>query len=482
MSERVLGPVEWDAIERARLGETARRRGAYQRLEQVAALDELRVAELSGDRSTERFLEQMWRIGASEAKRLVDESRDLCPRRSLGGEALPARLPCTATVAAAGQIGPAHIGIIRATMRRLDRVERLPLVEWVEAERRLADEATRLGPRGLQAIADRLLAHLDPDGEEPPEDDAGRDDELLFTRRRNGVLLFRGRMSDPPDGEAFLGVIDDLAAPCGPDDTRALAQRRIEALKDLTADVRPRGVAADEPGTGVGDEPGEAHDPAGETHEPDALIPEPRRPEPAHRRPAPDRPRGALLTITIDHRWLRDALTDTGGYGVLESGLRVHPGTLRRWACDADIVPVVLGAQSEPLDVGRRQRTAPDAIRRALNIRDGGCAFPGCSRPPRRCHAHHLREWADHGDTAVDNMCLLCRYHHQLIHHGHWTIEMIEGRPWFTPPWILDPERQPVPGGRPHVPPPNASPPEAFRDTESGPRVPTTAWPRTMAR
>ena len=154
------------------------------------------------------------------------------------------------------------------------------------------------------------------------------------------------------------------------------------------------------------------------------------------------------VTITIDHRWLRRAT----GHGTLDDEALVDVHTVRRWACDADVVPMVLGSRSEPLDVGRRQRTAPDAIRRALNLRDGGCAFPGCTRPPRRCQAHHVQEWFDLGATAVDNMCLLCRHHHQLIHHGHWTITMIDGRPWFTPPWILDPDRRPRPGGRPRVP------------------------------
>ena len=84
MSERVLGAVERDAIERARTGEIARRRDAYTRLEQVAALDRAGVAEKNGDRSTGRFLEQLWRIGAFEAKRLVDEARDLLTRVDSG--------------------------------------------------------------------------------------------------------------------------------------------------------------------------------------------------------------------------------------------------------------------------------------------------------------------------------------------------------------------------------------------------------------
>ncbi|MEJ2859935.1 HNH endonuclease signature motif containing protein [Actinomycetospora flava] len=453
MSERVLGPVERDALERARLGEIARRRKGYRRLEQVAELDRGQVAELSGDRSTSRLLEALWRIPAAEAKRLVGEARDLCPRSSLPGEPLPPRLPATATVAAAGEVGPAHIAIIRTTMRRLDRVDDLPVDDWTAAERTLADEATRLGPKGLQAVADRVLAHLDPDGEEPPEEDAGRDDELWFVRRRNGMLLFRGRMSDPVDAEAFVETIDTLATPCGPDDHRELKLRRIEGLKDLVNDAAgPHGIATDtQSDTNVETEDSTTGDTVA-----DALIPAPRRPEPSGRAPArAQRPGRALLTITLDQRWLTDTLTTRArhrGYGLLDSGAPVHPATLRRWACDADIVPIVLGAKSEPLDVGRLQRTVTDAIRRALNLRDGGCAFPDCARRPRRCHAHHIRHWRDHGPTQIDNLVLLCSYHHQLLHHGHWTVTIRDGRPWFTPPHWIDPHRQPRLGGRPRVP------------------------------
>ncbi|WP_345378850.1 HNH endonuclease signature motif containing protein, partial [Actinomycetospora straminea] len=155
-----------------------------------------------------------------------------------------------------------------------------------------------------------------------------------------------------------------------------------------------------------------------------------------------------LVTITMDHRWLQAAT----GHATLDSGQRVAAATVRRWACDAEVVPVVLGSRSEPLDVGRATRTVPDALRRALNVRDGGCAHPGCDRRPRRCHAHHLHHWSNGGDTCLANLVLLCRYHHRLIHHGQWQVAIVDGRPWFTPPPWIDPDQRPRPGGRPHVP------------------------------
>ncbi|GAA4930682.1 uncharacterized protein DUF222 [Actinomycetospora succinea] len=449
-----LGVVEREALERARLGEIARRREAFARLEQVAELEALGVAEKSGDRSTSRLLQETWRVGVAEAKRLVGEAADLCVRTSIPGEQLPARLPATAAAAAAGTIGEAHIAIIRKTMARLDRVEGLPVATWEQAESTLAHDATLLGPRGLQAAADRLLAHLDPDGEEPPEDDAARDDELLIVRRKDGSVLYRGRIGDPVDGEAFLETIDAVSGPAGPSDARALKRRRADGLKDVIEDARsPHGIATDaRPGrtdNARDEEPDAATD---NTIDENALIPVPRRPDPSERTAHAARPGRALLTITLDQRWLTEALAGRGRYGLLDSGARVHPGTLRRWACDAEVVPVVLGARSEPLDVGRLQRTVTDALRRALNLRDGGCAFPGCDRKPRRCQAHHIRHWIDHGPTEIDNMVLLCRFHHQLLHHGHWTVAIVDGRPSFRPPDWIDPDRRPRLGGRPRVP------------------------------
>ena len=89
------------------------------------------------------------------------------------------------------------------------------------------------------------------------------------------------------------------------------------------------------------------------------------------------------------------------------------------------------------------------AMRRALHQRDRGCTFPGCSRRARRCHAHHIQHWADGGPTSLQNVTLLCRYHHHVIHHGDWQIAMRDGRPWFTPPRWIDPRQRPRPGG-PH--------------------------------
>jgi len=96
---------------------------------------------------------------------------------------------------------------------------------------------------------------------------------------------------------------------------------------------------------------------------------------------------------------------------------------VRRLACDAAITRVTVSPRGEPLNVGRAVRTIPPAIRRALALRDGGCRFPGCDRPPEWTDAHHIKHWADGGETSLDNLVLLCRFHHRYVHEQGWRLE-----------------------------------------------------------
>jgi hypothetical protein len=108
-----------------------------------------------------------------------------------------------------------------------------------------------------------------------------------------------------------------------------------------------------------------------------------------------------------------------------EEGLHVSAETSRRLACDASVVRMVHGANGEVLDVGRKTRTVPTAIRRALDFRDKGCRFPGCGL--RYTDAHHIVHWADGGETKLDNLTLLCGRHHRLVHEEGFRVEMVEG-------------------------------------------------------
>ncbi len=122
--------------------------------------------------------------------------------------------------------------------------------------------------------------------------------------------------------------------------------------------------------------------------------------------------------------------------------------TARQIACDCHLTPIVMD-DGVPLNLGRTSRTVSKKQRRALIARDHGCAFPGCGAPPAHCEGHHVKHWADGGPTDLDNLVLLCRYHHQLLHHSHWDVKIGADRhPWFTPPSTVDPYKKPIPANR----------------------------------
>lgn len=110
----------------------------------------------------------------------------------------------------------------------------------------------------------------------------------------------------------------------------------------------------------------------------------------------------------------------------LEHGPHVSAETARRVACDGGIVKLVENGDGVPLSIGRKSRAIPPAIRRALTARDGGCRFPGCTNT-RFVDGHHVRHWADGGETSLENLVLLCRHHHRLVHEGGFRCEHAAG-------------------------------------------------------
>jgi Domain of unknown function (DUF222)/HNH endonuclease len=150
----------------------------------------------------------------------------------------------------------------------------------------------------------------------------------------------------------------------------------------------------------------------------------------------------ATLVVTIDENDLRDRV----GAAALASGDEIPVEELRRLACNADILPMVLGSDSQPVDLGRASRLFSKAQKTALAARDGGCVFPGCERPPGWTEAHHVQPWSMGGDTDVSNGALLCGYHHRLVHRDHgWEIRIAaDGVPEVIPPERVDRRRRPV--------------------------------------
>jgi hypothetical protein len=126
--------------------------------------------------------------------------------------------------------------------------------------------------------------------------------------------------------------------------------------------------------------------------------------------------------------------------------------TVERIACTSGIVPIHFDPNGQVIDVGREQRLFTRRQRIGLAVRDGGCRWPDCPRPPGWTEAHHVNHWhRDHGETSIDNGILLCRHHHLLLHDNHWEIAQRGADYWLIPPPGIDPEQtaRPMPSKSP---------------------------------
>ncbi|HEU0086193.1 MAG TPA: DUF222 domain-containing protein [Pseudonocardiaceae bacterium] len=397
-SDRELTRI--DGLLEALRGAEAEYRRAYARvLDLVAELDAAKAGAAAGFGTTARLLAGVLNLTKGEAGTRVEQAGLLTARRSLTGQVLSPALPATAAELAAGTIGLAHLRVITAVTRRIPPATHPETA--AQAEQTLATAARRFDPTALARIGERLLAHLDPDGAAPAEEPETQR-ELRVRTRPDGTVRLTGKL-DPEGGATVLAVLGSLNSRRPPvdgvPDTRSQARRDadalVEAMTRLLAD-------ADLPTRGG------------------------QRPH---------------LVLTLG---LAELVTGLGT-ATLDTGGQLTAAEARRLACDAGIIPLVLGSDSMPLDVGRQQRLASAALRDALGHRDRGCAFPGCGRPPRYCQVHHIVHWTDGGDTALHNCCLLCEYHHTIVHRQAWHIRLdARGYPEFIPPKTIDPERRPL--------------------------------------
>ncbi|NEN78971.1 HNH endonuclease signature motif containing protein [Nocardioides zeae] len=138
---------------------------------------------------------------------------------------------------------------------------------------------------------------------------------------------------------------------------------------------------------------------------------------------------GATVVVTMTLESLRGGLASAS----LDTGGTLSASEARRLACEAGIIPAVLGTKSEVLDLGRTTRFHTRAMRLAMALRDGGCVAEGCTRPPHQTHAHHLTAWANGGHTNTRDGCLLCDQHHHQIHDPLYLVERLgTGKLRFT--------------------------------------------------
>jgi hypothetical protein len=316
-----------------------------------------------------------------------------------------AERPVTAAAFTSGEISQdAATAVCEATTALPASV---PAALTSEIETLLVGVARDEGTRAVVRRAIAITHQFAPEVLEDQERWAREHRFMSLTTRHDGTVAVRGLL-DKESGALALAVLGPLAAPApaldGTPDLRETGARYADAFVQLCQLATP-------------------------------ALPDVRG----------GRPTG-LVTMSLET--LQAAASSgrpgvPGVPGMLDTGVPISIEATRKALCDALVIPIVLGGRGEPLDVGRATRTIPSGIRRALIARDGGCAFPGCARPPSWCDAHHINHWSAGGATALCNLCLLCSHHHDTVHHDGWDIEMVSGMPWFIPPPWIDVDRTP---------------------------------------
>jgi Domain of unknown function (DUF222)/HNH endonuclease len=342
--------------------------------------------------STVGWLRGRLRAGRTQASGWVRTARALF-RGPLTG---------TAQALAAGDISPSHAAVLAAATHDL------PATTAAEAEPVLLDTARRVDPPLLRKVAAHLAEVADPDAAQARVQRQHERRGLWVSPTLAGMVALDGLL-DPEAGETLLAALEPLARPGSAEDDRSGSQRRADALTELARRALEGGRLPNSGGV---------------------------RPQ---------------LTVTVELASLLGQPAVPGGDGAWVGSLPAE--TARRLACDAAVTRVLVtrhhsqhpdhhhpsrdgglaarlraavtllpptlgGAPTQPLEVGRATRVVSAAQRVALAVRDGGCRYPGCDRPPAWCDAHHLRHWLHGGATDLANLVLLCRTHHRAVHEG----------------------------------------------------------------
>jgi hypothetical protein len=373
--------------------------GAH-RLEQTVAAAKLHLIHEISARGLARSHGLRDTAGLLRSRLLVDPAaaRDLV-RQAAAVDQRPA-------LDASLRAGAVHVRQATAIADALDALPAAAVGAEViaEAEAALLDMAAEFTPAQLRRLGARILDHVAPEMAE-------RADQAFLEREEQRARQHRGFTLSPPragrirvsgyltveDAAVVSAALDPLCTPTA-GDSRTPSQLRADALVDVCRlALRTKDLPAN------GGEPPQ-------------------------------------VTVTVGF----DPLTRELGTGRLDTGGRLSADAVRRLACDAQILPVVLDGPGQILDAGRSRRLATGPIRRALVVRDRGCAFPTCDRPPRWCDAHHIVGWSAGGPTSLPNLVLLCAHHHRVIHRRDWTIRMAaDNLPEFIPPAIIDQSRLP---------------------------------------
>jgi hypothetical protein len=275
-----------------------------------------------------------------------------------------------------GDIGYGHVRHIAHATGEVD-----PSVV-AEAEPILVDAARSLDPRRLNKVIAHWRHGVDPEAFVTAEVDAHELRRFDISETFQGMTVFDGQAFGV-DGAIVRTAIDSYDRPL-PDETRTPTQRRADALVEMARQALDRG---DLPTSGG------------------------------------ERPHlNVELTLETLEGLAGAKAAELDWDGVISGE------AARRLACDCGISRIITDGDSQPLDVGRRTRTIPAAIRRAVVVRDRHCRAPGCDRPPGWCEVHHKKHWVDGGTTRLEDLELRCHPHHYDEHEGQWKPERARKR------------------------------------------------------
>lgn len=361
----------------ARLETALSRMGAHV-LGELADFEESQAWRLDASYSVANWLTGQTGTSKTDARRRANLARHL------------REMPATAAALRAGEITIEHA---RVLAKAVANPRTQAAFAWAEIE--LVTEARRTGADHLANRVASFMERVDQDGPEPP---APEPDVLHANRVGDRVKLDADlgleiglpllEMLNERTDQIFRR--DQAVTDANPEDTLALrlpSERKAEALAELVM--------------------------AGAS---DAS-------NPRHREP--------LFTVHTDLETLTELRLREDSLHELDDGSIVPVRTLAVWRCEGRMARALHDAREEMVSYGRTRRHPNRALRRALAARDRGCAVPGCDRPPEHCDVHHIVFWEDWGGTDPDNLVMLCRHHHRMIHHKKLSVEMVDGRPRF---------------------------------------------------
>ncbi|NNG20591.1 DUF222 domain-containing protein [Naumannella sp. ID2617S] len=382
---------------------------AAARAKVIAETEQREAAERLHLCSTATFLTRQHRHSSREARRIVKQATTLFGRFNLIAES-----------ACAGLLSDSQVRGILTGLQNLP--DTLSAAELQQAQELMVGFAADFAPDDLRMLSLHVRQTIDPDGTDAQEAarleaerlQAEKNRRLSLAPDHHGSYILAGKLP-LADGEELAALVKahESALWRAATETDSVpptrAQMRADALMIL---IRRATKAGDAPRNGG------------------------------------DRPR---ISVLVDLETLRTGL----GTAQVSCGEHLSATELRRLACDADILPIVLNGKGVPMEVGTPHRLVTPQIRAALVARDKGCVFPGCTHPPEDCEAHHIQPWWAYGPTKLWNLVLLCPHHHRQVEPARdrpwnadnpdrWAIRLDEdGLPFVIPPEVFDRNRTP---------------------------------------